>query len=518
MGRSVTSTAPSVEAPADATGSTVACRGTSTQETMGVVTGAAAADHAPRGMRAAVGRASTEPFDLPPPAFAAALASVPGIGPKALRCLLDAQTPESAWSDLVEGRPRSDIPRWASAVRNARGMDVAAVWGAHVQAGVTVTLLGQAGYPAALADDPEAPAVLFSLGDLLAGAGQPCVALVGTRSATRYGLGVAAQLGADLAAVGVVVVSGLALGIDGAAHEGALAAWRAAQRDRDGVVHEVRATREAGTGGEVGAAGADAASAGAARAGAALEQPAIDAPVRAAPPVGVVAGSLASPYPRQHAGLWRRVAEAGSIISEAPLASADLGWRFPQRNRIIAAMADVVVVVECHPSGGSMHTVQAAARRGVPVGAVPGSIRSPASAGTNALLADGCFVVRDASDVLVAVGLATASAPAPIPAAARRTARRGARRGASQEGRSAQAEADATDGAEAAWRALDRCPELATGSGAVLEALGWERCSVDELLRRTGLELDVLSATLERLRFDGLVEGAGGAWERTDRG
>lgn len=410
---------------------------------------------------------------LPPAAYAAALASVPGIGPKALRTLLDGGTPESAWDDLVRGRARQGIARWAAAAGAAREMDVSAVWSAHVGAGVRVTVRGQPGYPTALADDPEAPAVLFSLGDPCIADDRPRVAMVGTRSATRYGLGVAAQLGADLAAVGVVVISGLALGIDGAAHEGALAAWRAVAGPQGGSRSTEPARAEAPEG--------------------ALAQQVAGAAARAAAPVAVVAGSVDTPYPRQHAGLWRRVAEAGAVISEAPLSSADLGWRFPQRNRIMAAMADVVVVVECHPSGGSMHTVQAAARRGVPVGAVPGSVRSPASAGANALLADGCFVVRDASDVLVAVGLATASAlPLAVPASA--------------------------EPGGVASRLSEASPPRGSGSESVLEALGWERCSVEQLLRRTGLGLDQLSVALERLRAEGVVDGSGGTWERTGSG
>jgi DNA processing protein len=317
---------------------------------------------------------------LPEGAYAVALASLPGVGPRSLRTLLDHSTPRAAWRALVGGKVQLPPSRWAdSAVGEAKRIDVAALWVAHVRAGVNVCTIGQPGYPAVLADDPEAPAVLFSLGDPRVLDAAPRVAIVGTRSATRYGLGVAAQLGADLAAAGVIVVSGLALGIDGAAHEGAVAAWHASR----------------GSATPAGDAAPDAIPSSARR---------------AAPPFAVVAGSVAAPYPRQHAGLWRRVADAGAVLSESPIGAADLAWRFPMRNRIIAAVSDVVVVVECHPRGGSLHTVEAATARGVPVGVVPGSVRSPASAGTNALLADGCFVVRDAADVLVAVGLSSAAA------------------------------------------------------------------------------------------------------------
>jgi len=387
---------------------------------------------------------------LPAEAYAVALASVPGIGPRTLRAILDDATPRAVWEALIDGRvPVPGSRQAASAPGHARRTDVHGLWAAHVREGVGVCLLGRPGYPAALAGDPEAPAVLFFAGTPLVLDTAPRVAIVGTRSATRYGLGVAAQLGADLAAAGVVVVSGLALGIDGAAHEGAVAAWRSACDDVPAVPRA--------TGG------------------------AADGPAAAAPPVGVVAGSVATPYPRQHAGLWRRVAAAGAVVSESPIGVADLAWRFPLRNRIIAAVADVVVVVECHSRGGSLRTVQAAAERGVPVGAVPGSVRSPASAGTNALLADGCFVVRDTSDVLVAVGLASAGRPS---------------------------------------RPRDETPpapshaELPPPTCDVLAAVGWEPTSLDDVLVRTGLSMNAACAVLERLGARGLLHGEGGTWER----
>ncbi|MDA8311964.1 MAG: DNA-processing protein DprA [Actinomycetota bacterium] len=389
---------------------------------------------------------------VPVEAYAVALASVPGVGPRTLRALLEAATARSAWESLVDGRVRLATSRRAgSATERAREIDVGALWAAHVRAGIGVCLRGSPGYPRVLAADPEAPEVLFFLGNPAVLDSAPRVAIVGTRSATRYGLGVAAQLGCDLAAAGVVVVSGLALGIDGAAHEGAVAAWRTS------CSIEPAAEPDAG-----GAAGRR--------------------PASAAPPVGVVAGSVATPYPRQHAGLWRRVAEAGAVLSESPIGVADLGWRFPLRNRIIAAIADVVVVVECHLRGGSLHTVEAAAARAVPVGAVPGSVRSPASAGTNALLADGCFVVRDASDVLVAVGLAS--------------------------------EAVASASSASPGHRREQVDRLPAPTAAVIAALGWDPTSLDEILEQTGLALDVVCGALERLRAQGLAEGEGGWWTR----
>ena len=284
--------------------------------------------------------------------------------------------------------------------------DVARIWQRHEEKGIEVCWRGGPGYPARLEDDPEAPAVLFCLGDPAAVNRHPTVALVGTRSPTRYGIGVAAQFGADLAALGVSVVSGLALGIDGAAHEGATAAG--------------------------------------------------------APPIAVVAGGLDDPYPRRHARLWARVAEQGAVYSESPAGVRTEKWRFPVRNRLLAMLSDVVVVVESRHRGGAMYTVAAAAERGIPVGAVPGSIRSPTSEGTNGLLADGCFPVCGVADIL------TALVPAGSGAA-------GALAGAAGGG---PASGPTPDGAE--YAGPDR---------ALFDALSSDPVSLDHLVRVTGLEL-----------------------------
>lgn len=425
--------------------------------------------HTPATDRPAAGTISATA--LPEAAYAAALASVSRIGPVRLRMLLEESSPPAAWERVLAGRDDDPAGEWRD---QARGIDVGAVWDAHRRLGVDVLTLGDDRYPAALACDPEAPAVLFTLGDPSVVDRHPRVALVGTRSATRYGLGVAAQLGADLATAGVIVLSGLALGIDGAGHEGASAGWHAA-------------------------------------------------PVAGAPPAGVVAGGLDVPYPRSHALLWQRVAEAGVLLSESPVGAVVPRWRFPQRNRILAALADVVVVVECHTRGGSLHTVRAAISRGVSVGAVPGSVRSPASSGTNDLLADGCFVVRDATDVMVAVGLARAGSvpvrsrrrreagrtgsppPSPPPPSAVGTLISAAVVGAGSSGHSRDATAEP----------LISTPRTGTPEASVLEAIDWEPCSVEQLMRRTGLPLATVSVSLERLRQEGRIRGDAGWWGRT---
>jgi len=362
---------------------------------------------------------------LPPEAHAAALAAL-GLGPTRLASLLAAHSPAAAWS-LVGGRG-----------------PVGPLWAAHQAAGVTVWRLGAPGYPPRLAADHAAPAVLFSVGstDALAG---PLVSIVGTRRCTHTGREVAHQFGRELAAAGVSVVSGLASGIDGAAHEGALAA-------------------------------------------------------RGAPPVGVVGSGLDVVYPRQHTRLWRQVASAGVLLSEAALGSPPEAWRFPARNRILAALADVVVVVESHEAGGSMHTVRAAEQRGTTIMAVPGSVRSPASAGTNRLLAEGLPPARDTDDILTALSLATAGA-APDLLCDRRAA---------PEPSPPAGPGPASDGREAP---IGRVPPSGTDA-LVLAALGWDPTSVEDLLRRTGLAPGPLAVALNHLQGDGWVVGTAGWWER----
>jgi DNA processing protein len=361
--------------------------------------------------------------DLPPEAYAVALASMPSMGPARLRTLLAEDPPARAWA-----RANEDSGSSLDVVDRA--------WRRQVSLGIRVLLAGQPSYPARLAGDPRAPAVLFCLGDPAVLTEGPTAALVGTRAPTRYGIGVAAQFGADLAAAGVSVVSGLALGIDGAAHEGAC-----------------------GVG---------------------------------APPIAVVAGGLDHVYPQRHERLWERVASTGVIVSESPAGVPTEKWRFPVRNRLLAALSDVVVVVESRHHGGSRHTVDAAMDRGVPVGAVPGSIRSATSEGTNALLADGAFPVCSSGDILIALALAGAAVTiAPETAAGRRSS--------------------------AARSTTDALPDSGLDR-RVYEALSADPAPLDELVRLTGLDLAELCGGLERLARAGLARDAGGWWERAGAG
>jgi DNA processing protein len=353
--------------------------------------------------------------DLPDEAYAVALAMSPQVGPATLRSLFGDYPPKEAWERTTSGTGDAQVR-----MRRA--------WQHHRDHAITVLLPDHLSYPRRCSEDPAGPPLLFCKGDPGVLNRAPTVALVGTRAPTRYGIGIAAQLGADLSAAGVSIVSGLALGIDAAAHEGAC-----------------------GSG---------------------------------APPIGVVAGGLDDPYPRRHARLWERVAERGAIISESPAGTRTEKWRFPVRNRLLAVMSDVVVVVESRHHGGSYHTVEAALRLGRPVGAVPGSIRSATSEGTNALLADGAFLVSSAGDVLVRLGLEGFSVPASPPRSGS-TASPGQHR-----------------------------PPDAGEEKVVYDVLTTDPVSLDHLVRMTGLGLPALCGALERLARAGLARDAGGWWER----
>ena len=215
-------------------------------------------------------------------------------------------------------------------------------------------LLGDADYPWQLAQDPSAPALVFALGSLECLAARR-VGIIGTRHATAYGRSMARSLGRALADHGVCIVSGLARGIDVSAHRGAL----------DAVDPERGRA------------------------------------------VAVVASGLDVVYPPEHRDPWNRIAVEGALLGESPPGTTPLPYRFPLRNRIIAALSEVVVVVESKVDGGSMITVRHALRRGVTVMAVPGATSTPASTGTNLLLRDGASVVLSAEDVLCALDLDT---------------------------------------------------------------------------------------------------------------
>jgi DNA processing protein len=278
-------------------------------------------------------------------------------------------------------------------------------------------------YPDSLGDAADAPRALIGRGDheLLRGL-EPgdAVTVVGARRASTYGREVARELGRELAAAGLVVVSGLAFGIDACAHRGAV---------------------EAGLTFAVLGCGAD-----------------------------VV-------YPAAHRSLWRRIGERGLILSELPPGTGAWRWTFPARNRIMAALGAMTVVVEAAERSGSLITADLAADLGRDLGAVPGPIGSRLSAGPNSLLAGGACVVRGAQDVLDAM----------LGAGAKRVDRTGpplaARERAVLESLELGAE---TSDAIAAGLGLGG-PEVAAAL-ADLEASGYVACSMAGVYSRTTLK------------------------------
>ncbi|HSS32422.1 MAG TPA: DNA-processing protein DprA [Solirubrobacterales bacterium] len=204
-------------------------------------------------------------------------------------------------------------------------------------------------YPNSLRDAADAPWALLGRGDpRLLDDLEPfgAVTIVGARRATSYGREVARELARELAAAGLVVVSGLAFGIDACAHRGAIDAGRT---------------------------------------------------------IAVLGCGPDVAYPSSHRSLWRRICEEGLVISEFPPGATPWKWTFPARNRIMAAMTGMTVVVEGAARSGSLITADLAADLGRDLGAVPGPVTSRASAGPNNLLAGGACVVRDAQDVLDAM-------------------------------------------------------------------------------------------------------------------
>jgi DNA processing protein len=218
------------------------------------------------------------------------------------------------------------------------------------------------GYPRRLLEADDAPAVLHVAGDMrrltaLQRPDAPAVAIVGARRAGLDGLQVARGLGRGLAAAGVTVISGMALGIDSAAHAGAL---------------------------EVGG-----------------------------PTLAVLAGGADVAYPASKRALHRERVRGQAAISEMPPGFKPFRWCFPARNRTIAGLASMTIVVEATERSGSLITADLAQQLGRAVGAVPGTVTAPRCAGSNALLRDGGLVIRDAQDALdevLGVGVATALA------------------------------------------------------------------------------------------------------------
>lgn len=271
------------------------------------------------------------------------LALVPGLDPRAraaLRAAADLgdvlhrpqvhqdRLPEAAVTAIASGAVRREAEREAEAARRA---------------GTRLLAWGRPGYPSLLAETSDPPLVLWVRGDPGALECERAVGIVGSRQATGAGRALARAMARDLAAAGATIVSGLALGIDGEAHRGALEA-----------------------GGRT---------------------------------VAVLGSGLARVYPASHVPLAEQVARAGAVVSEFPPATPPYKVNFPRRNRVIAGLAHAVVVVEAAARSGALVTARCAVDEGRDVLAVPGHPGSPTAEGTNGLIREGAVLVRGAADV-----------------------------------------------------------------------------------------------------------------------
>ncbi|HLS88907.1 MAG TPA: DNA-processing protein DprA [Sphingobacteriaceae bacterium] len=292
--------------------------------------------------------------------FLALLRQLPGLGPRRVARLVEQfGSAHEAWRRFgppwlaVPGIGPQDLALWRP-LREKQDPDQ--FRRALGRLGLMLLVPGDEGYPQELSVMPSPPPVLFAAG-ALGYLARPMVTIVGTRRSTPYGRQVASRMALDLSRAGVTVVSGLAVGIDGAAHRGALS----------------------GDGGTV----------------------------------AVLPCGLDVPYPASHISLARRIRQRGALLSEyGPGVAVDVG-RLRARNRLMAALGQVVVVVEAGLKSGTMITVRYALAYGRTVAAVPGPAGVSSSQGCNNLIREGAHLVEDAGDVLTLLGMAKPHAPQP---------------------------------------------------------------------------------------------------------
>jgi DNA processing protein len=335
--------------------------------------------------------------------------------------------------------------RW----RRCRREEAEAEFARVVELGCALIAHGEPGYPERLAEIADPPPLVVVRGrpDLLQA---PGVAVVGARNASANGRMLAHQLAGELATHGLLVVSGLARGIDAAAHEGALAAG--------------------------------------------------------APTLAVIASGVDVAYPSEHAELMERIAETGAIVSERPPGAVPQARHFPRRNRLISGLSLGVVVVEAAPQSGSLITARLAAEQGREVMAVPGSPLDPRHRGTNQLLRDGATLVESAADVLAALGpLAPAPDRRPTAPEAGHSAHGPGRTTAPARTPMPDRGRTATGAPPAAQLPL----EPVNGAdllGRLCERLGPEPLLVDELIRQSRASTAEVQRALLELELDGRLE------------
>ncbi|MCZ2340965.1 MAG: DNA-processing protein DprA [Bacteroidales bacterium] len=292
-----------------------------------------------------------------------ALALIPGLGPKLTAAVLQhfgsAAAARQATAPQLEAIPLIGAKLATKFAAALRRVDITQEWQRIQLGGVSLALLGTPEYPAPLATIPDPPPLLYFRGAFAPADGQ-AIGIVGSRNCTPYGIRMAERIAAGLARAGWTVISGLARGIDGAAHRGALDA-----------------------GGRT---------------------------------IAILAGGLSSIYPPEHAHLAEAIARQGALATETPMTVDPQPGMFPARNRIISGLSRAIVVVEANVKSGALITVTHAAEQGRDVYAVPGNADSPASAGCLDLIRKGARLVRSAEDILEDVGgLAPFDPPKPTP-------------------------------------------------------------------------------------------------------
>jgi DNA processing protein len=367
------------------------------------------------------------------------LARAEGVGPVTYRRLLErfgsAAAALRALPRLATAGGRASPPQVPTEADAVLEVERTAALGARL------LLLGDPDYPPLLAGLDDAPPVLAVLGDVTMLAAR-AVALVGGRNASVNGRRIAEDLAAELARAGLVVVSGMARGIDAAAHDGALSVGYPP------VGHHVGRT------------------------------------------IAVVAGGLDVPYPPEHAELQRRIAAAGAVVTEAPPGTVPQSRHFPRRNRIIAGLVLGVVVVEAAPRSGSLITARLATEAGREVFAVPGSPLDPRSRGANDLIRQGAVLVETAADVLANLPGGLEAGPAPLFA-----------RQAAPDGPPGFAEPPPAE-----LEFVDSAPDRAALQAQVLDLVGSSPTPVDEVLRRCQFSAPAVMAALLELELAGRIE------------
>lgn len=394
-----------------------------------------------------------------------ALASVRALAPAALRALLAAFGDAQA----VLTRPFNELAQIAG-LDAARAVAAAARADVSGQLACTQAWCARTGNTLLTLEDPAYPSALLNLHDpppLLYVSGQlewlhsPSLAIVGSRNATPQGIEDTGRFAGELARAGLAIVSGLALGIDAAAHRGALAAGGAT--------------------------------------------------------VAVVGTGIDLVYPATHRTLAREIAAHGAIVSEWPLGTPAKPAHFPQRNRLIAGMTKGVLVVEAALRSGSLITARLANEMGRDVFAIPGSIHAPLSLGCHHLLKDGAMLTETSDDVLEGLGLARSHAVRAEETQERRATRRreaaDTRRATARPRSQPKPTLPLFDPPPASPEPPSRA--LSAGARRVLEALGHAPAALEILAARTEMDSATLQGALLELELGGcLAVLPGGRYRR----